>query len=132
MILDATNEGLDLRAIQIEEIREVWNSLFTITCPSENQIRTWLCHDLYTIVLGLREASQAFCRSEGGMTLEHVIRYASKVMNSRSRVLSMIETKTETSRAGAGACCENYQLNQGVRTVGRSATLVSPAHCCKL
>ena len=87
------DRGLDLKAIQVEEVRRVWNSLFPINVPSENQIRTWLCHSPYTVALGLREAARTFCRLKGDMSLEHVIRYASKVMNSRSRVLSITKRK---------------------------------------
>jgi hypothetical protein len=84
------NEGLDLKASRVEEIRKVWNSLFTIPAPSEFQIRTWLCHNRYTIALGLREAARAFTRLQ---STEHVILYASKCMSTRSKVLNIMKHK---------------------------------------
>ena len=88
--------GLDLKAIQVEEVRRVWNGLFHIECPPENQIRIWLCHDPYTIVLGLREAAQAFCRLRGNMSQEWIVRYSSKCMNSRSKILNILKQKEKS------------------------------------
>ncbi len=92
MILDAKqfNEGLDLKAIRVEDIRRLWSSLFPIAAPSEFQIRTWLCHSTFTISLGLREAARAFSRLQ---STEHVIRYASKCMNTRTRILEITKEK---------------------------------------
>ena len=85
---------LDLKAIRAEEIRRLWSSLFpTIAAPSEFQIRTWLCHDPYTVTHGLREAARAFSRLQ---STEHVIRYASKCMNTRTRVLKIMKEKEDT------------------------------------
>jgi hypothetical protein len=94
MILDAKqlNEGLDLKAIRVEEVRKVWNSLFTIPAPSEFQIKTWMCHSPFTIALGLREAARAFSRLQ---STEHVIRYASKCMNTRTRILEIMKEKEQ-------------------------------------
>ena len=85
---------LDRKAIRVEEIRGIWNDLFpTIDAPSEFQIRTWLCHDPYTISLGLREAARAFSRLQ---STESVVRFASKCMSTRSRILEITKEKDKS------------------------------------
>src|SRR5258708_21887909 len=82
---------MDLKAIRAEEIRKVWSSIFpTIAAPSEFQIRTWLCHSNFTISLGLREAARAFYRLQ---STESVVRFASKCMSTRSKVLQLMKAK---------------------------------------
>jgi len=83
-----------LKAIKVEEVRKVWSSLFTIDPPSDFQIRTWLCHSSFTIAHGLREAARAFSRLQ---STESVIRYASKYMSTRTRILECIKEKEKST-----------------------------------
>ncbi len=87
---------LDVKATKVEGIQVLWSSLFpTIAPPSEFQIKTWLCHSNFTISLGLREAARAFSRLQ---STESVVRYASKCMSTRSKVLQLMKQK-ETQHA---------------------------------
>ena len=82
---------MDLKATKVEEIHKLWSSLFpTITAPSEFQIKTWLCHSNFTISLGLREAASAFSRLQ---STESVVKFASKCMSTRSKVLSIMKQR---------------------------------------
>jgi hypothetical protein len=84
---------LDRKTAKVEEIRRLWKSLFTIDAPSEFQIRTWLNHPTFTISLGLREAARAFYRLQ---STESVVRYASKCMGTRSKLLHLIKQKEKS------------------------------------
>jgi hypothetical protein len=85
---------LDLKAAKVEEIRKVWSGLFpTIAAPSEFQIKTWLCHSNFTISLGLREAARAFSRLQ---STDRVVRFASKCMSTRSKVLQLMKQKEKS------------------------------------
>ena len=84
---------LDLKAAKVQDVRNIWNGLFTIPAPSEFQIKTWLCHSNFTISLGLREAARAFSRLQ---STESVVRYASKCMSTRSKVLQVMKEKEKS------------------------------------
>ncbi len=79
---------------RLAEVRRLWSRLFPFDVPSDTQFLTWFSsHSFLVVVYGLSEASHKFCRFEGAMTAQEVIKYASKVMVSRTKVLKILKQK---------------------------------------
>ncbi len=80
---------------RIDGLRKVWERSFPLAPPNDAVFRTWLSsHSFSTVEHGLEAASQKFCRFEGALTVQDVVKYASKVANSRSK-LNILKQKEE-------------------------------------
>jgi hypothetical protein len=74
---------------RLVELRKLWERSFSIDAPSDTVFRTWFSsHSFLTIAFALSEASQKVCRFKGAMTAQDVVKYASKVMISRTKILN--------------------------------------------
>jgi hypothetical protein len=81
---------------RVKELTKLWERSFPLGAPDDTQFRTWLSsHSFLTVAYGLSEASQAFCRFKGALTVQEVIKYASKVMVSRTKILKTLKTERE-------------------------------------
>ena len=81
---------------RVKDLRKLWERSFPLGAPDDTQFRTWLSsHSFLTVAYGLSEASQAFCRFKGALTVHEVIKYASKVMVSRTKILKNLKTERE-------------------------------------
>jgi hypothetical protein len=79
---------------RIADLRKLWERLFPLDVPSDAQFRTWFSsHSFLTVAFGLSAASQALCRLES-MTMQDVVKYASKVMLSRTKILKQQQKET--------------------------------------
>jgi len=76
---------------RVEQAIAVWLALIPAPAPSENQFRIWLSgHTDETVFLGLEATAKAFNRLESN---DRLIRYASKAMNNRTRILKLMKQK---------------------------------------
>jgi hypothetical protein len=79
---------------RIGELRKVWARSFSIDAPSDAVFMSWFSsHSFLTIAFALSEASQKFCRYKGVLTVQDVVKYASAVMISRTKVLKNLKQK---------------------------------------
>lgn len=77
---------------RIADLRSLWGKLFPLDIPNEATFRTWLSsHSFLSIAYGLSEASKRFCRVQGQMSQGEIIRYSSRVMGSRTKVLEILK-----------------------------------------
>ena len=76
---------------RVEQAIQMWQQLIPAPAPSENQFRIWLSgHTDETVFLGLEATAKAFNRLESN---DRLIRYASKAMNNRTRILKLMKQK---------------------------------------
>jgi hypothetical protein len=72
------------RTGDVGALKALWNSTVEMHCPSEQQICVWLdLHPLHRVAFGIRETGRKFLRMNKQMTPEHLVKFASAVMNSR-------------------------------------------------
>jgi hypothetical protein len=65
-------------------LKELWLSLMPEFCPDEKQFAVWLSlHQLERVVYSAKRTASKFARLNGAMTLEHAVRFCSKVANTR-------------------------------------------------
>ena len=87
---------------RIEQAIQVWHTLIPAPAPATNQFQIWLSgHTDETVFLGLEAAAKAFNRLH---SQDRLIRYASKAMNNRTRILKLMKEKEDTqclTRPGA-------------------------------
>lgn len=77
---------------RIASLRNVWWARFPLDVPNDSTFRGWLsAHSYMTVVYGLSQAFKAFCRSQGNMSQGEIVRYSSRVMVSRSKVLKILK-----------------------------------------
>jgi hypothetical protein len=82
MTAEQLNATLAVRSSEIHAVTSLWNSLVPTACPDGYQVSLWLDrHNLDTVVYAVRETAKKFHRLGCEMTLEHMIRFASKCMN---------------------------------------------------
>ena len=73
---------IDRRTSEVTTLRKFWNSLIPTDCPDEYQFNIWLdLHTFDSVVYGVRETARKY-RTLGSMTAQHMVRFASKCMNS--------------------------------------------------
>lgn len=76
---------------RIEQAIFMWQQLIPAPAPSENQFHIWLSgHSDETVLLGFEATAKALNRLESH---DHLIRYASKAMNNRTRILKLMKEK---------------------------------------
>jgi hypothetical protein len=69
----------------LDQLMESWKSMINSFTPCREQFALWLCtHDDDTVRYGIRETAKKFLR-DGKMTDDHLVRYASAVMNNRTQ-----------------------------------------------
>ncbi len=74
---------------RVEQAIQMWQQLIPVPAPSENQFRIWLSgHTDETMFLGFEAAAKAFNRLD---SQDRLVRYASKAMNNRTKVLATIQ-----------------------------------------
>ena len=74
-------------------LRELWVSLMPELCPDEKQFVVWLSlHPLDRMVLSVKRTASKDAKLTGSMTLEHAVRFCSKVANTQ-------KTQQETQAA---------------------------------
>ena len=84
---------------RIEQAILMWQQLIPAPAPSENQFQIWLSgHTDETVFLGLEAAAKAFNRLESP---GHLIRYASKAMNNRTKILKLMNGKKKAAHNDA-------------------------------
>jgi hypothetical protein len=77
---------------RVKELTKLWGTMFPLDAPSDAVFKTWLSsHSFLTVAFGLTEAAKKFCRMQGRMSQEEVIRYSSKITNSRTKVLKILK-----------------------------------------
>src|SRR5712664_3510325 len=82
---------------RVTDLRKLWSRLLPLDVPNDSLFRSWLSsHSFLTVAYGLSEASQKFCRVQGNMPLDEVIRYSSKTMIYRTQ--SSKNSKTEREK----------------------------------
>ncbi len=76
---------------RVEQAIQAWEQLIPAPAPAPSQFQIWLSgHTDETVFLGLEATAKAFHRLESG---EHLIRYASKAMNNRTKILKLMKEK---------------------------------------
>jgi hypothetical protein len=71
-----------------EALKELWLSLMPGLCPDEKQFALWLSlHPLERVVYSVNRTASKFAKLNGAMTLEHGVRFCSKVANTRKTEL---------------------------------------------
>jgi hypothetical protein len=67
---------------ECEALKELWLSLMPGICPDAKQFAVWLSlHPLERVVYGTNRTASKFAKLNGEMTLEHAVRFCSKVAN---------------------------------------------------
>jgi hypothetical protein len=65
-------------------LKELWSSLMPDVCPDAQQFRLWLSlHPFDRIVYSVKRTASKHAKLTGTMTLEHSVRFCSKVANTR-------------------------------------------------
>ena len=78
-----TTTDLHERNRQCDALRELWTHLIPNEVPTFNQFDLWLDHcPLSEVVYAVRRTARK--REHTIMSLDHMIRYTSKVMNNRN------------------------------------------------
>jgi hypothetical protein len=72
------------RTGDVNALEALWKSVVETDCPTEQQLCVWLdLHPLHRVVFGIRETGRKFLRLNRQMTKEHMVKFASSVMNSQ-------------------------------------------------
>ena len=67
-----------------DALKVLWLSLMQESCPDDQQLNVWLgLHDFERIVYSVRRTASKHLKLERAMTLEHAVRFCSKVANTR-------------------------------------------------
>jgi hypothetical protein len=79
---------------RIEQPIQIWHTLIPAPAPATSQFQIWLSgHSDETVFLALEATAKAFNRLDSE---DRLIRYASKAMNNRTRILKLMKEKEET------------------------------------
>lgn len=77
-------EKLHTRCEEVEALQELWATLMPDVLPDAPQYNVWLeLHPLERMVYAINATGAKHLRLEGKMSLEHAVRFCSKVANVR-------------------------------------------------
>jgi hypothetical protein len=77
---------------RIAALRKHWENFFPIEVPTDDQFRTWLSSNSFlTVAYGLSQAFGKFCKVQGNLSQQEIIRYSSRVMLSRTKVPKILK-----------------------------------------
>ncbi len=75
---------LQTRHEECSALRELWNSLMPDVCPDDRQFLLWLnLHPFDRVVYSVKRTASKHAKLGDTMTLEHAVRFCSKVANVR-------------------------------------------------
>ena len=84
MTAEQLTQEVAKRTGDVTALTALWQSTIGTHTPSEQQFGVWLdLHPLQRVAFGIRETSRKFLRLNRQMTPEHMVKFASAVMNTQ-------------------------------------------------
>jgi hypothetical protein len=84
MTAELLTQEMAKRTGDVNALTALWRSVIEMHCPSEQQLCVWLdLHPLHRVAFGIRETGRKFLRMNREMTPEHMVKFASAVMNTQ-------------------------------------------------
>jgi hypothetical protein len=75
-------QKLAQRNFEVSALLDLWRAVVSGPCPAEQQFHVWLRrHSFQTVVFAIQETGSKQTRRGGAMNSDHVVRFASRVMN---------------------------------------------------